>query len=334
MRCVTPLALTLALACSKETPVPSETPSAAPVTEVVPPSPSVAPSGAAAEASSGSPMAAMKLLDAGRPPRRKLRYTWRLDRKERVSIDLRTSTSTEIRGEKPTEIPLPPVHIVIAIDPQSVTGDGALLYAWRVASTSVAENRETPSQVADGMRSEVAAIEHLSGTARVNARGLAEEVAVDPGSVEDAGSTGQMIEQIRQILRDLAAPFPGEEVGLSARWEKLSQLASKDARITQTDTFSLLELTGAKGTVDDMLAQTAPAQALAASGPTSGAQARLESMLASGDAKTHFDLSRLAPETRFDGTTTMVVSSQAPSEGARHLTMIMRIEIAIAGSPP
>jgi hypothetical protein len=326
--------LMIAVACSKRAPVPSETAKAASATETMALSPAVPPSSLAAPTSGGSPMATMKLLDAGRGPRHKLRYSWRAGRAERATVDLRTATSTEILGEKPTEIPLPPVHIVIALDPQSVTADGTLLYAWQVLSASVAESRETPSQIADGMRLEVSAIDHLSGKAEVTSRGLARDVSIDSASVNDAGATGQMIEQVRQILRDLAAPFPEEEIGQGARWEKLSQLASKDARITQTDTFSLLELTGNKGIVDDVLAQTAPPQALTASGPASGAQARLESMLASGDAKTHFDLSRLAPETKFDGTTTMVVSSQAPSEGARHLTMIMRIEIVLAGSLP
>jgi len=288
----------------------------------------------AGPASSGSPTATMKLLDPGRAPRHKLRYTWRPDRKELLAVDLRTATSTETPGDQPTEIPLPPLHIVISIDPRSVAADGSLLYAWQVTSATVAENRDTPPQVADGMRTELSTIARLSGTAEVSTRGLATEVFVDPASVTDAGATGQMIEQVRQILRDLAAPFPAEEVGLGARWQKLSQLASKDARITQTDTFSLLELTGNTGTLDDVLAQTAPPQALAASGLAPAAQARLESMLASGDAKTHFDLSRLAPETRFDGTTTMVVSGQSPSDRSRRLTMIMRVGIVLVGSTP
>jgi hypothetical protein len=283
-------------------------------------------------ASTGSPIATVKLLDAGRTPRQKLRYAWRVDRKEQLAVDLRTATSTEIPGERPAEIPLPPLHLVIAIDPKSVSAEGSLVYSWRVTSATVAESQDTPSQVADGMRAEVSVIEHLSGTAQVTAQGLAPDVGIDPGSAADTGATGQMVEQVRQILRDLAAPFPEEEVGRGARWEKISQLASRDARITQTDTFSLLEIAGEKGTLDDVLAQTAPPQTLVGPSGGPGTQARLESMLASGDAKTHYDLSRLAPESKFDGTTTMVVSSQPSAEKPRRLTMVMRIEIVLSGA--
>lgn len=320
--------LTLALACSRQTPAPGEAaaspsasdPFAAPATTTT----------ATPEAPS-SPMATMKLLDAGRPPRHRLRYSWRADRKEQLAVDLRTATSTEISGERPAEVPLPPLHIVIAIDPQSVSTEGTLVYSWRVTSAIVAESQGTPSQVADGMRSEVSVIEHLSGVAEVTAQGLATDVAIDPGSATDAGATGQMVEQVRQILRDLAAPFPDEDVGRGARWEKISQLASRDTRITQTDTFSLIDLAGEKGTLDDILAQTAPPQTLAGPGGGPGAQARLESMLASGDAKTHFDLSHLAPDSKFDGTTTMVVSTPPSTDKPRRLTMTMRIEIVLSG---
>jgi len=325
--------LALVAACSRQGPAagdPDAGPSASPPGELTA-KPGPVPS-RAQPASSEMASATLRLLDPGSAPRRRLRYAWQAGRRELVRVDLRTATSTEVPGDKPTEIPLPPLHIDIAIDPQGASAEGSLLYAWHVASATVGENRDAPPEVAEGMRVELMAIQRLAGHAEVTARGLASDIAIDPGSVTDSGATGQMVEQVKQILRDLAAPFPEEEVGQGARWEKLSGLASKDARITQTDTFTLLDLKGDHGTVDDVLAQTAPAQALTPAGAGPGSQARLESMLASGDAKTRFDLRRLAPETAFAGTTSMVVSSQPSAERSRHLTMIMRIEIALSGS--
>jgi hypothetical protein len=55
-------------------------------------------------------------------------------------------------------------------------------------------------------------------------------------------------------------------------------------------------------------------------------------MLASGDAKVRFDLSRLVPQTTFDGTTTMVLSGQSGGDGTRSVTMVMHVFIGIAGS--
>jgi hypothetical protein len=274
----------------------------------------------------------MKLLDAGQPPRRRLRYAWHLDQKEQLAMDLRTAASTGGAGAKESEVSLPSVHVSIAIDPQSVTTDGDLHYAWRLTSATTDAREDTPSEVTEGMRAEVAAIARLSGGAIVTARGLAKEVSIDSDSLGGAAATGQMAEQIRQTLRDVAAPFPDEEVGVGARWRKLSQLDDRDARVTQTETFRLVDLQGDRGTLDDALAQTAPPQALRAPVASPGSHARMESMLASGEAKVRFDASRLVPQTTFDGTTTMVLSGRSHGDPARSMRMVMRVFIAIAGS--
>jgi hypothetical protein len=286
------------------------------------------PAGTAAKPSTqhASPGSTMKLLESGQEPRRKLRYAWRLDQKERLAMDLRTTASTGAAGTN--EVPLPSVHIAMDIDPKSVGTDGDLRYAWRVTSAKTDARDETPSDVTEGMRVEVAGIARLSGTAVVTSRGLTKEVTVDPGSAVDAVAASQMAEQVIQTLRDVAAPLPDEEVGVGARWRKLSQLDERDARVTQTETFRLADLQGDKGALADTLAQTAPPQALRAPAASPGARARMESMLASGNAKVRFDLSRLVPQTTFDGTTTMVLSGDT----ARTTKMVMRVFIAIAGS--
>jgi hypothetical protein len=336
-----PLAFVLVLtACSRSNPSGALADAIAPVSPPAEPGPgtgapppSASASGAAPDGhlpAAGTASATMKLLDAGQPPRRALRYTWNVAQKEQLVIELRTSASTEVAGAKQTDLPLPPVHIAIAIDPRSVSPDGTLEYAWHVTSASVEASSAMPSPVAEGMRAEVAAIEHLKGSARVSSRGVSLGIVVDADPATDAG-TGQMVEQVRQTLRDVAAPLPDEEVGRGARWQKLSQLEAKETRITQTETFTLLTLQGEKGTLDDVLAQTAPPQALRGPGMPQGTTARMDSMLASGDAKVRFDLSRVVPQTKFDGTTTMVVSGQAADEKKR-VTMIMRVGIGIEGT--
>ena len=92
-------------------------------------------------------------------------------------MDLRTSAETG--GAKQADVMFPTVHLSIAIDPQSVTPDGDLHYAWHVTSTSVDAKADTPTEVAEGMRTAVDEIDHLSGSAIVTSRGLAKEVLVD-----------------------------------------------------------------------------------------------------------------------------------------------------------
>jgi hypothetical protein len=333
------------VACSKEAPRTTDTPAeaeapAASTAASVPAPPSSAPAAASASASAAipsattptTPEATTKLLDPGQAPRRKLRYAWHVDQKEQLVMDLRTGASTEVAGAKQPEIPLPQVHIAVDVDPARVSPDGTLSYAWRVTAATMTPNGQTPTAIADGMRIEVAAIEHLAGRGVVTSRGLSQDITVDPATMVDAGATGQMVEQVRQTLRDVAVPWPEEDVGRGARWQKISQLDAKGSHLTQTDTFTLVDVQGDAGAVDDMLAQTAPPQVLRSPGVPSGADAKMESMLASGSWKTRFDLTRLVPQTKFDGTTTMVVSGQSGSDSSRRITMVMRMGIEIQGT--
>jgi hypothetical protein len=293
------------------------------------PSPASSGSSSRVRATAGT---TMKLLDPGQSPRRKLRYAWRVDQKEQLSMDLSTAASAETGGAKQAEVPLPSVHVAIAIDPQSVTPDGDLRYAWHVTSATVSAATDTPPQMTEGMRAEVGGIAGLSGSALVTSRGLGKEVTVDPGATPEAVSSGQMAEQVRHTLRDVAAPLPEEEVGVGARWRKLSQLDERDARVAQTETFRLVDLQGDKGALDDALAQTAPPQALHAPGTPPGGHTRMESMLASAEEKVRFDLSRLVPQTIYDGITTMVLSGQSPGDSTRSVRTVMHVLVAIAGS--
>jgi hypothetical protein len=274
----------------------------------------------------------LALLDPGRPPRRPLRYVWRPAQREQLTMDLRTTATTNEAGERAAGIPLPPVRIVLAIDPVSVSDDGDLRYRWRVTSTEVGGDAGTAASLVEGMRSEVDGVRALAGSAVVTSRGLTREVAIESGATADGAASGQMVDQVLQTLRDIAAPFPEEDVGVGARWQKLSEVSSSEARVTQTETFTLKELGPTQGALDNVLAQTAPPQPLHAPGMPPGAQARMESMLVSADAKTKFDRSRLVPQTRLESTTTMVLSGHSPGDSTRRVGMVLRVEILLAGA--
>jgi hypothetical protein len=247
-------------------------------------------------------------------------------------MDLRTVAIAPSGDAQAPATPLPPVHIVIAIAPEDVSPEGDLRYAWRVTHATVGATSATPDAIADGMRSDVFALEGLSGRAVVDSRGLARHVSVDRAAPAGMGGPSQMVEQVLQTLRDLAAPFPDEPVGPGARWRKTGRLSARQAEITQTETFALVELGEERGRLRDELAQTGPSQILEGAGLPDGAQARLESMLLAAHATMLFDRTRLVPQTRVESTTTMVVSGHGPGNGTRRVPMVLRVEIVIAGA--
>jgi hypothetical protein len=245
---------------------------------------------------------------------------------------MRTSLAGARTEGQILDVPLPAVRIVLVIDPRSVADDGTLTYGWRVVSTGVANDDRMAPQVADGMRSEAVAVEHLSGTGVVSSRGLGRDLDVSASENGEAMTARPIALQILEILRNVAAPLPDDEVGIGARWQRVSHLAVEGARTTQTDSFTLRGLDGSLGALDDRLEQTAPEQALSVPDMANGSRAQMGSMVASGTATTKFDLSRLVPETRFEGTTTMTLTSDGTSGSEPRTTMVLRVGVDVTGT--
>ncbi len=246
---------------------------------------------------------------------------------------MRTSlVGDRAEGQLP-EVPLPSVRVVLTVDSRSVSEDGSLTYDWRVIFARVMTDDRSAPQVADGMRAEAVAVEHLGGSGAVDSRGLAKELSVDRAEGSDEVTSRPIALQVLQTLWNVAAPLPQEEIGVGARWQRFSQLAAKNARATQTDSFTLVSFDGSRGALDDALTQTAPEQALSVPGMDNGSRAQMGSMLASGAATTRFDLSHLVPETRFRGTTTMVLASDEPGGGEPGTKMVLRVEVDLSGAP-
>jgi hypothetical protein len=287
----------------------------------------------ASRVSAPFPEARVKLLDAGDSPRHQLRYAWTAGKREQLSLDMRTSLlGDRAEGQLP-EVPLPSVRVLVTVASTSVSEDGTLTYDWRVAFARVMTDDRSAPQVADGMRAEAVAVEDLSGTGAVDSRGLAKELSVDPAESSDEVTSRPIALQVLQTLWNVAAPLPQEEVGVGARWQRVSELAAKNARATQTDSFTLASLDGSRGTLDDALTQIAPEQALSVPGMANGSRAQMGSMLASGVATTRFELSHLIPDTRFRGTTTMVLANDESRGNDPGTKMVLRVEIDLSGAP-
>jgi hypothetical protein len=333
--------LLLLVACSKGSAKPAETVEASIPDPFLAPPYSAEPGASAGEspvmalsapaASTGTsapgPRSSVKLLDPGQEPLRPLHYAWHADQKERMEIELRTAISADLGGAK-KDSTLPPLHIVVAIEPRSVTPAGDLRFAWHVESARPGlPEAGAPEAMMAGWSAQLVPVERLSGTALVNAHGVSRGVTLDGGTAGDAGADSEMVVQVLQMLRDVAAPLPDEPVGKGARWQKLSTLDAKNGHATQTDTYTLLGASSDTGSLDDVFAQTASPQALPS--PTAGgvSPATVDSLLTSGNAKVHFDLSRLVPQQTLDGTTSMALS--APSS---RMNMVMRLGITVKGS--
>ncbi|MGA2449971.1 MAG: hypothetical protein ABTD50_14930 [Polyangiaceae bacterium] len=242
-------------------------------------------------------------------------------------MDLRTVASTERDGTRDPGVGLPSIRVTLAIEPISQSPSGDLHYGWHVLSARVLDDPDAAPFVVDGLRREVGAIAYLAGEATIDNRGLAKDVTVRGDAEVDPSDTPQMVEQIRQTLRDLAAPFPDDEIGVGARWRKVSEIDARSVRLQQNETLTLVEARANQGIVEDEFRQTAR-------GPDPNdrvSDGAAPSMLATGHSRTRFDLERIVPQTTFDGTTRVTTGGSQDGLPER-VTMILRVSVAIEGA--
>ena len=272
----------------------------------------------------------VKLLDPGQPPRQKLRYKFKVDQNENVTMDMAMGASVDLGAGQRQEQKLPLIRVVLGVEPKSISPEGDLKYAYHLLSTEVVADPQTPPQLAAAMKGGIEGMRGLSGTAVISPRGITKDSTFD--SPPNASSqTAQMMEQIKQTARELAAPFPEEEVGKGAKWEKSSKVELQGQKATQRETYTLVDLAGDTGKVDVVITQSSPGGALSAPGIPAGSGVKIESMNANGKGTTSFDLTRLAPTSQLDAATTMSLVGQKDGETQR-LKMVMKVALKLSGA--
>ena len=289
------------------------------------------PKSSAAVAASGTPSvsAAVKLLAPGEAPRKKLRYKFKVGQTEIATMDMQTGYAVEAGPDSEPEKKLPMVRFKIVIEPKSVSPEGDLKYEYRLVSADVVENPQVPPQLAGALKQMMAGLKGLSGTGVVSARGINKESTF---SAPQGASpqTEQMIEQIRQTTRDLAAPLPEEEVGKGAKWEKITKVENAGQKAAQKETYTLVDLTGDTGKIDVVVLQNAPGGAVQAPGIPAGAGIRIENMVSNGKGTTAFDLNRITPTSALDAVTTMLLLADRGGQTEK-AKMTMKVTLRLSG---
>jgi hypothetical protein len=149
--------------------------------------------------------------------------------------------------------------------------------------------------MAEAMKTIFAGVKGLSGTGTVSSRGVSKgvEFKVPAGSSPQAR---QLIDQMKDFVRQLVAPLPEEAVGPGARWEVKMPIKSQGMTIDQTATYEEVSLEGDRLTAKNTTVQHADNQKIQNPAmPT--LKMDLTKMVGSGSGEHTSDLTHLLPTT-------------------------------------
>jgi hypothetical protein len=270
-----------------------------------------------------------RVLEAGKAPRRALRYTFP-SKPEWLEMDLKMSMSIGMNGPPGAPVDIPTVRMWTRIDPKERTPEGDLRCAFVTERVQVLDDVKIPAEMRAKLDKEMGGLVGLSGSSRISTRGIATEVdfTVPPTASE---SVKKSMDSLRDAIRQMYVPLPQEEVGVGARWVVTMKLPVSGASMEVEATYTLKELRADGMRADVAMRITAPSrQLMKLPALPQGATALLDSLSGEGLGKVSPSFTRLAGEgsARMTMETTIEISAAGD-----HLRMAMTTETAVTSRP-
>lgn len=246
----------------------------------------------AAEAPNATPVSyvgapVLKLEDAGRAPRRLLRYVARPGARRTVVITTRASGQVA-SDTSPVAVKVPTIQVTADIVVKAVV-DGDIEYGLVVTGAGAVIDNDVPPSTAAVARAAVARVKGLRADIAVTGRGQVKYVRFQLN--ERNPHVLQMLEGLRQALIALSPVLPDEPVGSGARWEETLRLKQNEAVIVQHSARELVSVAGNTGRIRSRLQQSAGRQPIR----QNGGELELLSSTGAGTSDVTFDLVRLVP---------------------------------------
>lgn len=235
----------------------------------------------------------VKLLEAGSEPRTSLRFHPNIGDKRTLGMNIKMSMATTVAGQAMPAVKMPVMQMTIQMEVKNVAANGDIAYVLSYEDATVVADTNIPPVMVNAMKSALEGIRGLSGTGKMNDRGLILSMQMKlPANANPQMS--QMMDQVKDSFSSSSTPFPDEAVGTGAKWEYNTKIKSQGMTMNQTITSELASLEGTHLTLNNTITQNADHQKIQnASMP--GLKMELTKMTGSGGGTSTFDLAGFLP---------------------------------------
>ncbi len=258
----------------------------------------------------------VKLLEPGADPRTDLSYTLAKGTSQKMVMAMDMAVGVKAKGQSMPQTPMPRMTMGFDTATAERSPAGEFKIDSRLTSASVDPNGGQQEQMAKALRPQIEAMKGLGMAYWVSAKGNVRDVKLDmPPSVPP--SAQQIMSGMSQSFESMVTPLPAEPVGVGARWQVVSRVATGGADILQSAVYTLKSRAGARAVLDVTLVQVAASDTIHTAQMPTGMSAKVKSFNSTGGGSTQMDLKSVAPE---GGTmalkTAMEISVQGAGAGA------------------
>jgi hypothetical protein len=274
--------------------------------------------------------ARITLLDAGKEPRRELRYAFRARQKETMRLTTATEITISVGGQSMPAPPAPSIELPATITIKRLDDDGTAHRSIRIGRPLLIGTGVPAALRAEAERA-LGGLEGLVARDAITTRGFV--TSLELGKITRPGpGVEQLVEAIETSVSQVSAPLPEEPVGQGARWEARGHVEQYGLSIDQLATYELVELHGNRGKTRFTIEQSAAAGSFSPPGLPPGVTTTLEELKSTGSGSSSFDLDRIVPEGEL-GTRTRMRLAVGAGAGGSGKQMQMETSVRVEFSP-
>ncbi len=245
-----------------------------------------------AQADAGDPD--VKLVSPGKAPTKALRFSPTKGATQGVVMTMKMAMAIKMGTMDMPATKLPAMKMYADLTVTDVSPNGDIRYDYKLGKIDVENDPASPPAVVNAMRDALKGAEGITGKARVTSRGFTREMVL---SVPDSANPQlkQMLDSMKESMRQLTAPLPDEAIGVGAKWQTKYRIKQNGMEVQQTADNELVSVKGNVAKVKTVLTQTADRQPMTPPGLPAGATVELIELRSTGSGESEVDLTKLMP---------------------------------------
>lgn len=236
------------------------------------------------------PAAPMKIevLDAGKGPKKVLRYVFTKDRLRKFNLDMEIVPKRVVNGQPTPTVPAVSIgmkgtSLTVAVGENSAETENTFIQF-------VPSGPGLPVEMLQQMQAQFATMAGVQLMQTVSTGGQILQMGVK----EEALNNPQVLALMQNLqdgMSNAFLPLPDEPVGAGAKWKGTTTLVTSGLAILQENVIELKSLTGSRAVVELTYKQSAEKQEINAAGLPPGAKVELISMEGGGTGTMTVDFS-------------------------------------------
>jgi len=154
-------------------------------------------------------------------------------------------------------------------------GDGDMPVDAKLLKLGIEPENAEQRQVAAALKPQLDTVKGLAMSYQVSAQGYVHDLKMDTKQFGDGAP--QIVAGMTQSLESMLAKLPRDAIGLGARWQVVSRIASAGADLLQYETFTLKKRDGSKLGLEVSVTQLAATASVGGGALPAGASAKITS---------------------------------------------------------